>query len=107
MLAYIAQNRPKLEPSYVKDFDLQGRDWEYVRRKALESKYSTDAHFVKACRALNVAAETSKNEDDGDWFLRCAVRFVTEFDGWGGFDTEAEDAELVREQRKKDGIYVR
>lgn len=107
VLAYVAQNRPKLDPSYVKDFELQGRDWEYVRRQAIESKYSTDAHYVKACRALHVAAQTWKGGEEDEWFLRCAVRFVSEFDGWGGFDTEAEDAELVKGQRKKDGIYVR
>lgn len=107
VLAYIAQKRPKLDVAYVKDIDLQGRDWEYVRGQAIGSQYSTDAHFVKACRALRVGAETWKDHDNGDWFLRCAVKFVSEFDGWGGFDTEAENAELVKEQRKKDGIYVR
>lgn len=107
VLAYIAQKRPKLDVACVKDLDLQGRDWEYVRGQAIGSKYSTDAHFVKACRALRVGAETWRHNDDGDWFLKCAVKFVSEFDGWGGFDTEAENAELVKEQRRKDGIYVR
>lgn len=106
-LAYIAQKRPKLNTAYVKDLELKGRDWEYVRQRAIGSKYSTDAHYVKACRALRVAFDTWKDNDDVDWFLRCAVRFVSEFDGWGGFDIEAKDATLVKQQRKKDGIYVR
>ena len=49
-----------------------------------------DAHFVKGCRAMKNGAETWGDKDE--WFLKCAVRFSGEFDGWGGFgENETEE----------------
>jgi hypothetical protein len=31
--------------------------------------------------------------DDEQYYLRAAVKFATEFEGWGGFRYGAEDAE--------------
>ena len=106
LLTYTAQNRPRLDPAYVKDFELQGRGWEFVRGQALEGEHASDAHFVKACHAMIVGAETLGGDDENEWFLRCAVRFASEFEVWGGFDPEEEGAEEARMNRIKDGIHV-
>ena len=42
---------------------------------------------------MKVGAETWGDNDS--WFLKCAVRLASEFDGWGGFgenDVEAEES---------------
>ena len=106
LLVYVAQNRPKLDPTYIKEFELQGRDWEFVRKKALEGKHATDGHFVKACRALMDGAETWGNDEEEMWFLKGAVRFADEFEAWGGFRTDGEEAEKKRKERLMDGIHV-
>ena len=107
-LIYTTQNRPRLDPTYVTEYDLNGRNWQYVRRQALEGPHASDAHFVKACRALMEAPETSSQMDPQDqvWFLKCAVRFASEFRGWGGFMLRGPEAEEVARQREKDGIHV-
>ena len=55
-----------------------------------------------------VAAETSSQVDPEDqvWFLKCAVRFASEFRGWAGFRLDGPEAEEVAKQREKDGIHV-
>ena len=75
----------------VHAFDTGKKGWDDVTRSALEGEYRLDAHFVKACRALKVAGETW---GDGDgWFLKCAVKFVEEFEGWGGFGGKGSEEE--------------
>ena len=104
LLVSTAQNRPRPDPSYITSIDLkQGRDWDYVRAQALDGPHATDAHFVKACRALMNGEETWG--DDNEWWLKAAVRFVDEFERWGGF-AEGEDAEKKRRDRLADGIHV-
>jgi len=44
---YISQAKPQLDNSRITDYDLKGRDWEYVTNEALNSKWCLDAHFVK------------------------------------------------------------
>ena len=98
LLIYISQLSPAIpSPSTpdnaVSSFDLKSRDWDFVVDVALTGDHSTDAHFVKACRAMKVGAETWGDNDR--WFLKCAVRLASEFDGWGGFgenDVEAEES---------------
>ncbi|KAL8645184.1 MAG: hypothetical protein Q9226_007415 [Calogaya cf. arnoldii] len=80
---YIAQLRPEILLSSVSDFDLKGRDWEWVNKQAIEAKHAMDAHFVKGLRAMKTAAETWG--DDDRFYSKAAVRFGQEFDGWGGF----------------------
>lgn len=107
ILTYTAQKRPKLDPASIRDFELRGRGWEFVRGQALEGKHASDAHFVKACHAMMIRSETTfGGEDEDDWFLRCAVRFASEFEVWGGFDPEQEGSEEARMNRLKDGIHV-
>ena len=101
LLIYISQLSPVIpDPSAddtaVTSFDLKSRDWDFVVEKALKGKHATDAHFVKACRAMKVGAETWGDKDQ--WFLKSAVRFASEFDGWGGFGENDVEAEECRRQ---------
>lgn len=86
---YIAQLRPKIDLEDIYHFDLQGRDWEWADSKAVGGEWSTDAHYVKAIRAMKEAGQTWGDEDK--FYLKAAVKFASEFSGWGGFS--AEDAE--------------
>lgn len=88
---YIAQLRPNLleAAEAQKGYDLKGRDWKFVEDKAINGKHKYDAHFVKGCRAMLEGAKTWGDEDKE--FLKNAVRFTDEFDGWGGFGMEDED----------------
>ncbi|RMZ91542.1 hypothetical protein DV736_g1209, partial [Chaetothyriales sp. CBS 134916] len=87
LLVYVAQGTPKLDASWHAHYNLNGRDWTYVDEKALKSQHAVNAHFVKACRALQVSASTWGDKDQ--WFLKSAVKFAAEFAGWGGFGLEA------------------
>jgi hypothetical protein len=46
LAVYIAELRPKIDPDYVPG-DLKGKGWKYVEYQALNSAWSTDAHYVK------------------------------------------------------------
>ncbi|KAJ9613051.1 hypothetical protein H2200_002992 [Cladophialophora chaetospira] len=108
LLTYITQNRPRLDSAFVTAYELNGRDWEFVRKQALEGPHASDAHFVKGCYVLMDAARTPSGTDSAEqaWFLKCAGRFASEFDGWAGFRLDGPDAEEVAKQREKDGIHV-
>ncbi|GAM90932.1 hypothetical protein ANO11243_089790 [Dothideomycetidae sp. 11243] len=80
--AYVMEFRPAVDLERVEKFDLRGRSWDYVLDKALNSEWATDAHFVKGCRSLKVAADTWG--DDDQFYLKAAVRFAEEFNHWGG-----------------------
>ncbi|KXJ92314.1 hypothetical protein Micbo1qcDRAFT_61132 [Microdochium bolleyi] len=72
---------PKIDPDYVRPGDLvKGRQWNYVVDKALNGPYATDAHFVKAVRAMKEAAQTWG--DVHEHYLASAIRFVDDFAGW-------------------------
>lgn len=77
---YIAQARPKIDPNLIRDHDLKGRDWKWVEKRAIEAKWSTDAHFVKATRAMKEFANVWGDSDE--YYLKAAVKFTEEFDGW-------------------------
>jgi hypothetical protein len=101
LAVYIAQLRPKIDPDNVAS-DLKGRHWTYVEEKALNSKWSTDAHFVKgrvgrrpidempgrqyadtifvAIRSMKQAAMTWG--DVHEHYLASAITFVDNFQGW-------------------------
>jgi hypothetical protein len=79
---YIAQLRPEIDIDRIHKLDTNGKDWEWVSQQAVKGAFSTDASFVQTTRALKEQAETW---GDGDgFFLKAAVRFVTEFKGWRG-----------------------
>ncbi len=93
---YISQLRPAISlQKHILDYNIQGRDWEWVVDQALKGEHSLDAHFVKGVRAIKVAAETWGDEEKGleGVYLKAAVRFAAEFGGWGGFS--AEDEEVI------------
>lgn len=81
---YVAQLRPKIDVDSVLKFDLKGRDWSWVDKRAVEGDKSLDAHYVKALRAMKEAAKTWG--DDTDFYIKAAVKFGEEFNGWGGFE---------------------
>ncbi|KAI1113118.1 cell cycle checkpoint protein RAD17 [Nemania sp. NC0429] len=71
---------PKIDPDYIKPGDVAMKQWNYVEDKALNGPYSTDAHFVKAVRAMREAARTWG--DVHEHYLAAAVRLVDDFAGW-------------------------
>ena len=80
---YIAQLRPTIEVKNITEYETDERDWAWVDKQALEGRWALDAHFVKGLRAMKVAAETWG--DSEQYYLKAACKFVSEFDGWGGF----------------------
>ena len=90
LAVYIAQLRPKILMESITNYVTDGREWTWVDKQAVESKWGMDAHFVKGLRAMKVAAETW---GDGDrFYLKAACKFGDEFDGWGGFGPVAVGA---------------
>ncbi|RDI89515.1 hypothetical protein Vi05172_g756 [Venturia inaequalis] len=90
---YIAQLRPTIDMQRIEEYDVKGRTWEWVAKTALTGKYSLDAHYVKALRAMKEAAGTWADSDE--FFLKAAVKFADEFSGWGGFGQNGEAAAEV------------
>ncbi|KAL4897617.1 hypothetical protein BDV59DRAFT_168100 [Aspergillus ambiguus] len=83
LAVYIGQLRPELDLDAVRNYELGGRDWTWTATKATKSEWATDAHYVKAIRALREAAATWGDPDS--FYLKAAVKFAEEFNGWGGF----------------------
>ncbi|KAI9831418.1 MAG: hypothetical protein M1826_003591 [Phylliscum demangeonii] len=108
LTTYVAQRRPAIDQSLL----LLARDdpvedatttttttqtWARLTDDALHGRHRTDAHFVKAVRAMREAEKTLPGGDgDGDGqedgaggekkakesYLRAATRFVDEFTAW-------------------------
>lgn len=83
LVTYVTQMRPAFGERNIKEYDLAGRDWEWVENMALKSTHGVDAHYVKALRAMKEAAGTWG--DDDTCYLRAAVRFAATFEQWTGF----------------------
>lgn len=83
LAVFIAQLRPEIELGRVRSYELNGRDWKWTANKAVKSEYATDAHYVKAIRALREIASTCGDHDC--FYLKAAVKFADEFSGWSGF----------------------
>lgn len=81
---YIAQLRPKIDLDIVQDYDLKGREWAWVEKRAVRGEHAQDAHYVKALRALKEAAKTWG--DSTRFYVKAAVKFGEEFNGWDGFE---------------------
>ncbi|RYP65524.1 hypothetical protein DL771_008281 [Monosporascus sp. 5C6A] len=77
---YMIRLCPKIDPDYIKPGEVAGKYWNHVEDKALNGPYATDAHFVKAVRAMREAARTWG--DVHEHYLAAAVRFVDDFNGW-------------------------
>lgn len=96
---YVAQLRLPIKLGRIEGYHLEGKDWAFVEDRAINSKHATDAHFVKAIRAMKVAAETWG--DNEKYYLKAAVKFAVEFDSWGGFGPlSAEDEKFISDYRK-------
>ncbi|KAI1816486.1 cell cycle checkpoint protein RAD17 [Poronia punctata] len=68
---------PKIDPDYTRPGDVAGQQWNYVEDKAVNGAYSTDAHFLKAVRAMREAARTWG--DVHERYLAAAVRCHSSF----------------------------
>ncbi|KAH0608095.1 uncharacterized protein H6S33_002147 [Morchella sextelata] len=86
IIVYIIQLRPMIHPELVEDVDVKGRGWEQVVGHVLEKESSKDVHYLKAVRAMRDAAGLW--EEDGEFYLKAAVKLAWEFVKWGGFDGE-------------------
>ncbi|KAI4135786.1 MAG: hypothetical protein LQ347_000375 [Umbilicaria vellea] len=84
LAVYIAQLRPAVLTDAIADYDVNGKDWKWIDKQALEGQWALDAHFVKGLRAMKEAAKTWGDKDT--FFLKAAVKFGDEFNGWGGFE---------------------
>ncbi|KAK1639233.1 hypothetical protein BDP81DRAFT_423748 [Colletotrichum phormii] len=76
---YISLLRPKIDPDNV-ETDLKQRHWGHVEHEALNSQWATDAHYVKAIRAMKEASRTWG--DVHERYLASALTFVDNFRGW-------------------------
>lgn len=97
--AYIMQLRPAVDVSKIENVEVDGEDWKTVDDRAVNGEYCTDAHYVKgkrhqrlrrttmlivtAGRAMKEAANTWGDSDQ--YYLKAALKFSREFNGWGGF----------------------
>ena len=88
LAVYIAQLRPVIQLDSIRKYDLGGKDWVWVDCQAIKGRWATDAHYVKALRALKEAAETWG--DDDLFYLKAAIKFGSNFNGWGGFGLQGE-----------------
>lgn len=78
---FVTQQRPKINLNDIHEFDVKGRDWAWAEKQGLERKdWNMDAHYVKAIRALKECANVWGDPDQ--YFLKAAVKFASEFDGW-------------------------
>jgi hypothetical protein len=80
---YITQLRPEIKLGRIQHYNLNGRDWAWTEKQAIQSAHALDAHYVKAIRALKEAAAAWG--DDDQFYEKAAVKFAAEFNGWGGF----------------------
>ncbi|RDA95973.1 hypothetical protein CP533_5851 [Ophiocordyceps camponoti-saundersi (nom. inval.)] len=79
IMIFIMKGRARPTLGSVDD-DIGSKDWAYVEKEALTSRWAKDAHYIKAIRAMRDAAKTWTDADGG--YLKAAVTFVDGFDGW-------------------------
>ncbi|KAK2624252.1 hypothetical protein QTJ16_006202 [Diplocarpon rosae] len=82
---YVAQLRPKINED-LKVGPVKG--WKYVEEMAITGPWASDAHYVKALRAIREAAFTWG--DVHEQYLAAAVHFADDFKGWTGFGSMNE-----------------
>ncbi|KAF4625414.1 hypothetical protein G7Y89_g12759 [Cudoniella acicularis] len=83
ILIYVAQLRSHFGMEGIEAVKTEGRDWTWVTKTALAHKWVLDAHFFKVVRAPKVFSETYGEKND--FYLKAAIKFLTEFRGWEGF----------------------
>ncbi|RVD82694.1 uncharacterized protein DFL_007110 [Arthrobotrys flagrans] len=86
---YLSQCKPTIKDWFVEDYDIGNKDWEYIRKKALEGEYKYDAHYVKIIRSLHefdkLFGAGEPKDKNYNMYLKAAVKFADEFKGWIGF----------------------
>lgn len=85
---YIGQLTPAFGIEAIEQTPLNGRDWEWVRSTALSHPAKFDVHFFKVVRAPLVLARAFG--DKNGFYLRAALKFLDEFNGFGGFPPAEE-----------------
>ncbi|CAH0016339.1 unnamed protein product [Clonostachys rhizophaga] len=75
----LMKNRPRPDPDNIEK-NVDGKTWKYVQDRAINSPWAHDAHYVKAIRSMKEAAKTWG--DAQEKYLRAAVTFVDNFEGW-------------------------
>lgn len=103
ILVFISQLRPRINIDTIKLVELESHDWKYVTDRALKGKYRTDAHYVKALRSMREASNTWG--DPNNFYLRAAVKFADEFDGWGGFGPRDEELRAAEGGERSERRY--
>jgi hypothetical protein len=83
ILTYIMQMRRPFDLKKIEEVRTEGKDWNWVISTALNHKWALDAHFFKVVRAPKVFEDLFGSK--GDFYLKAAIKFVTEFDDWEGF----------------------
>lgn len=84
ILIYVLQLRLDVNVASIESFDLAGHvDWNWVAKSAVESKWGLDEHFFKVVRGIKSFRDLY-GEKEG-FYLKAAVKFVSEFNGWEGF----------------------
>lgn len=83
ILLYIVQLRRQYDVREIESVGTTAKDWAWVRENALKHKWALDDHFFKVVRALQEMDSVwgSKN----GFYLKAAVKFIVEFNGWEGF----------------------
>ncbi|KAK6338267.1 hypothetical protein TWF730_002334 [Orbilia blumenaviensis] len=86
---YLSQCRPTIKDWFVDDYDIGNKDWDYIKKKALESEYKYDSHYLKVLRSLQEFEKLFGTGEPGEkkynMYLKAAVKFADEFSGWIGF----------------------
>lgn len=88
ILIYITQFKCSFGIKEIETVQLNGRDWNWVIENALNHKWALDSHFFKVVRAPKVFAETYGEKNS--FYLKAAIKFMTEFRGWEGFGVGVE-----------------
>ncbi|KAF4512450.1 hypothetical protein G6O67_001589 [Ophiocordyceps sinensis] len=79
IIVFIIKGRPRPNSDNVQK-EIGDKDWKYVESQALTSRWSKDAHYIKAIRAMREASKTWG--DAQRECIRAAVTFVDNFERW-------------------------
>lgn len=80
---FICQQRPTFSIEQIESIELDGRGWDWVKKTAAAHPGRFDVHFFKVVRAPMAFKKTFG--DKNNFYLKAAVKFLDEFQGWTGF----------------------
>ncbi|EOA86437.1 uncharacterized protein SETTUDRAFT_169199 [Exserohilum turcica Et28A] len=96
LAVFIAQTRPEIDMDKLMLMEDSKKSWKHVVDRALNGPHAIDAPYVKALRAMKVAEETwGASENESSHWLKAAVKFADEFEGWGGFGMAEDEARMA------------